>query len=365
MSDISPVLATLRERIDAVDDEIVGLLLKRASIALEVKEAKKDGKITVYSPQREREILERVRANATGGDFPLPALENIFTNIISAGRSLQNEMSVAYLGPTEASFAYHAAIKQFGDSVSYSAVLTLDELFARVERGDVHYAVVPDDYSRIAGKAEYLHRLMNADVQIIAEVSCAQRVVLCGVEKSIAKAKKVYGNPQLVALSSSWISVNLPEVELVVDNTLSSYQEMIQEDGVVVLALEATAERLGLPIIASGLEDAGSGEMRFLVLSREEASPTAPGEKCKTTLVCSVEDRSGILREILKPFASRAITLLGIHSYPIRHRSWEYVFLIEVVGHKADAPLVEVVDELGMLVTEVAVLGSYPISSLV
>ncbi len=59
----------LREKIEALDDEILRLLNKRAEIVLEVGKVKSEGKLNFYDPKRESEILNRLTSQ-NPGPFP-------------------------------------------------------------------------------------------------------------------------------------------------------------------------------------------------------------------------------------------------------------------------------------------------------
>ena len=83
-------LAPLRERIDAIDHEIVALLNERAQIALEIGRAKeRTGRRTVRDAGREAEVLERV-TNASAGLFPEPELVALYRKLIAATRRVQH-----------------------------------------------------------------------------------------------------------------------------------------------------------------------------------------------------------------------------------------------------------------------------------
>ena len=53
-------LKGFREKIDAVDDQIVELLAERASYVKEVGKRKKAAKLPEFRPEREVEIIERM-----------------------------------------------------------------------------------------------------------------------------------------------------------------------------------------------------------------------------------------------------------------------------------------------------------------
>ena len=62
-------IQSLRQRIEAVDDEILQLLNHRAGIVQEVGRVKSELKMAYYSPGREEEILQRLETE-TSGPFP-------------------------------------------------------------------------------------------------------------------------------------------------------------------------------------------------------------------------------------------------------------------------------------------------------
>ena len=83
-------LAPLRERIDAIDHEIVALLNERAQIALEIGRVKEQtGRRTVRDTTREAEVLERV-TSASAGLFPEPELVALYRKLIAATRRVQH-----------------------------------------------------------------------------------------------------------------------------------------------------------------------------------------------------------------------------------------------------------------------------------
>lgn len=83
-------VAPLRERIDAIDHEIVALLNERAQIALEIGRVKQvTGRRTVRDATREAEVLERV-THASAGLFPEPELVALYRKLIAATRRVQH-----------------------------------------------------------------------------------------------------------------------------------------------------------------------------------------------------------------------------------------------------------------------------------
>ena len=83
-------LDRLRRAIDELDRVLVKLLNQRAKYALEIGAVKKEVRIPVYSPEREREVIENVEKENRG---PLSAegLRRLYERIIDESRRLERE----------------------------------------------------------------------------------------------------------------------------------------------------------------------------------------------------------------------------------------------------------------------------------
>ncbi len=85
-------LVTARAAIDAVDAQIVHLLAERATLALQIGQAKQAAGLPVYVPEREAAVLARVATLATG---PLDAAmaARVFSAIVAETRALQTRQA--------------------------------------------------------------------------------------------------------------------------------------------------------------------------------------------------------------------------------------------------------------------------------
>ncbi|PIV30765.1 MAG: chorismate mutase, partial [Zetaproteobacteria bacterium CG02_land_8_20_14_3_00_50_9] len=114
-------LDALREAIDAVDDEILALIHRRAALASTVGERKiSNGDSPFYVPSREAKIIRRLLVRNTAeaqrshmSKIPDAAIHGIYREIIGACLALEHPMMIAYLGP-EGTFSHTAATRQFG-----------------------------------------------------------------------------------------------------------------------------------------------------------------------------------------------------------------------------------------------------------
>ena len=78
-----------RARIDAIDKQFLNLLSERANCAIAVGKIKGERKMTVFDPERERQVIQNVLRDNTGplGD---DALRRIFERIIDECRRIES-----------------------------------------------------------------------------------------------------------------------------------------------------------------------------------------------------------------------------------------------------------------------------------
>ncbi len=84
-------LEELRERIIAVDDEIIQLIGERRDLVLEIGRCKEALGLPVLDPAREARVVRRVaeRSRALGVDEEL--MRDVMRRIISSARQIQNQ----------------------------------------------------------------------------------------------------------------------------------------------------------------------------------------------------------------------------------------------------------------------------------
>ncbi|MDQ6968484.1 MAG: ACT domain-containing protein, partial [Mariprofundaceae bacterium] len=136
-------------------------------------------------------------------------------------------------------------------------------------------------------------------------------------------------------------------------------QQDVSESHCAAVASMVMAEKLALPVIAANIEDHHHNTTRFFVIGQHD-SP-ASGED-KTGLVIAVKDQPGALHGLIKPFAERNMGLTRIESRPSKKKLWEYVFFVDVQGHRDDQNMADAIAEVEAMGALVKVLGSYPVS---
>ncbi len=85
----------LRSRIDVIDEQLVRLLNVRVACAVEVGRLKHEAGVPIYQPDREAQVLGRVRKSATdlAGPLTAEAVVRIFERVIDETRRAERAAS--------------------------------------------------------------------------------------------------------------------------------------------------------------------------------------------------------------------------------------------------------------------------------
>lgn len=359
--DQEAALAALRDRIDNIDQALQRLLNERAAAAQEVAHVKlaanPEGEPFFYRPEREAQVLRRVKARNPG---PLADedVARLFREIMSCCLALEQPLTVAYLGP-EGTFTEAAAIKHFGHCARTRPLASIPEVFREVEAGSAHYGVVPVENSTEGVVNHTLDSFMGASLLIAGEVELRIHHHLLAPRTTAASdLQRIFSHQQSLAQCRAWLDAHWPQLERIpVASNAEAAARASREPGSAAIAGTMAAERYDLRPLASNIEDQPDNSTRFLVVGRQQVA--ASGHD-KTTLLVSMRNEPGALYRLLEPFHRHGISLTRLETRPARSGNWSYVFFIDCEGHCDDSPLAAVLDELEHLAIEVRSLGSYP-----
>ncbi len=348
-------LEQLRQRIDELDRQLVGLLNERTRVAIEIGRLKRETGDSIFAPDRETHVLERARA-LNQGPLPDPSLQAIYREIISAAIALQQPLKIAYLGPP-ATFTHQAARLRFGASVQYCSCDTISDVFASVEKKQADYGVVPIENSTEGAVTHTLDELAETSLKIVAEVylPIAHHLLARCPKEQI---QKIYSKPEVFGQCRRFLQSEMAGVELVpVSSTARAAELAANEPGAGALASAQAAEIYGLNIVASDVQDLRGNTTRFLVVGARCGQPTG---RDRTSLLFSVQHKVGALHRALGAFSQHNVNLCKIESRPNRARAWEYYFFVDVEGHADDSNVRAALEQLRHECTVLRVLGSYP-----
>jgi chorismate mutase/prephenate dehydratase len=353
-------LNLIRQRIDAIDAELLRLLSERAQCAQEVAVVKCADKTAChkhyYRPEREAEILRRIKAHNPG---PLGNEEvaRLFREIMSACLALEKPLSVGYLGPA-GTFTQAATHKHFGHSVNAIPLNTIADIFREVEAGACHFGVVPVENSTEGVVSHTLDNFIQSPLQIAGEVTLRIHQHLLSRDETCQTIKTLYSHQQSFAQCRLWLDRHLTTAQRVTVNSNAEAARLTaQQPGTAAIASEAAADLYDLHILARRIEDDPGNTTRFLIIGPDDAPPSG---RDKTSLLLSCRNESGGLHRLLTPLAEHGISMTRIESRPSRQGIWDYVFFIDLYGHRDHEHIAPVLQQLRQASNLFKILGSYP-----
>ncbi len=346
----------LRDGIDAVDEEILKLLNKRATIVLEIARIKRNNKAKFYSPERERQIIERL-TSLNKGPFPNNALKALYRELLSASLSLEEPLKIAYFGP-QATFTHLAALTHFGSSAAFIPMENIKGVFDAVDSGKAEFGVVPIENSSEGVISYTLDMFMDFDLKINAEIMLEVSHNLLSKSGNKSRIKKIYSHPPATAQCRRWLEANMSGIPVMEATSTAKAAELAsKEDDAAAIASELAAKVYALNFVEAHIEDSKHNITRFLVISKESYPKTG---KDKTSIMFSIKDRPGALYDILSPFKKAKINLTKIESRPSRRKAWEYIFFVDMEGHIEDKKVRKAIENMKEGCLYLKILGSYP-----
>ena len=345
-----------RDAIDALDREILARLSERARHAQAIGRLKDGSGAPAYRPEREAQVLARL-AEANPGPLPDESVAGIFRQIMSACLALERRLAIAYLGPP-GTFSHAAVARHFGAFVEAIPEGTIDEAFRAAESGRCDYAVVPVENSTEGAVGRTLDLMCTTDLSVVGEVKLRVRQNLITHARDLASVTRIYSHAQSFAQCVQWLARNLPAVpRVVVASNAEAARLAAAEPGAAAIAGEIAAATYDVPVLAAHIEDEPNNRTRFWVLGRQRVGASGRDE---TSLVMSAPNRPGAVHALLGPLAKHGVSMTRIESRPARTGRWEYLFFIDLTGHRDDPPVAAALAELAERAPYLKLLGSYP-----
>lgn len=355
---MSEELKKLRNEIDAIDEQILKLLSRRAEHAHAIGQLKEGG--VVYRPEREAQVLRSIKEK-NPGPLSSESVARLFREIMSACLALEKKLMVAYLGPA-GTFTQAAAIKHFGHAAETVPCNSIDEVFRKTEARSVEYAIVPVENSTEGAVAKTLDLMLQTPLKICGEVVLRVHQNLMSKTTDLKNIRKVYSHSQSLAQCHEWLNGNLAHAERIqVASNAEAARIAASDEFSAAVAGETAAELYKLNILAANIEDELNNTTRFWVIASHD---TPPSGKDKTSIVMTAKNRPGAIYELLAPLAKHNVSMSRLESRPSRTGLWEYVFFVDLEGHEQDKAVAAALEELKGIAAFLKVLGAYPVAVL-
>lgn len=266
---------------------------------------------------------------------------------------------VAYLGPP-GTFTEEAALS-YENKAQLIPFPSIGAVASAVDSGMAEEGVVAIENSIEGSVSETLDILIRESQLFIYRelVLPIEHHLLARPGTQPEEIKVILSHPQALGQCRRFLERCFPKAELLAAlSTSAAVQEAVERPGSAAIGTRRAAEIYEAQILANSIQDQRANVTRFVVLAANDAEPT---EDDKTSVAFAFEDdRPGLLVDVLKEFSSRGINLTKVESRPTKERLGEYIFLLDINGHRALAPARDALEAVKDRASFFKIFGSYP-----
>ncbi len=374
-------LNEIREKINATDDEIKSLYLKRMELVKQVAEYKKQSGKAVNDPYREKKILLRV-TDGEPEDMQI-YLKRVFDTLFETSKSYQSLNTVnsspvvdkingALLSGVK-EFSARARVACQGVEGAYSGIAaerlfeladisffkSFDAVFNAVENGFCKYGVLPIENS-YAGSVNQVYDLMKEHKFYIVR-SIRLPINHCLVAKQGAKIediKEICSHEQAISQCRKYLEKFPTATVNVCANTAVAARLVSETDrtDICAIASKESAERYGLKVLQHGIQDVGGNYTRFILITKD--LEIYKGAK-KISIMTTLSHTPGSLNKLLSKFSNVGINLTKLESRPITGSDFEFMFYFDFECDIAKKSTQSLLAELDLSAEQFTFLGAY------
>lgn len=361
-------LSEVRKEINAIDDELVKLFVRRLEVVKDVTEAKRASGTPVYDPAREREILSTV-AQKVGPEYENGALL-FFTTLFNISKARQREVlatgsrlereieqarretppkfptrAVVACQGTEGAYSQQAACRLF--TVPTIAYFTgFEDVFSAVEKGMCPYGVLPIENSSAGSVTPVYDLMVKHDFKIVRSTRLRIRhVLLARPGTKLEDIREVVSHPQGLAQCGAFLKKHRDWKTCPASNTAVSAR-MVASSGrgdMAAIASRECAELYGLDVLAENISDVPMNYTRFICISKKlEIYPDAK----KISIMLTLPHRPGVLYNVMAKFAAIRVNLTKLESRPIPGMDFEFRFTLDLEASPSDPHVIRLLAEL-------------------
>ncbi len=211
--------------------------------------------------------------------------------------------------------------------------------------------------------------LLEFELVIVGEAVVPVRLCLAALPgQRLDQVERVYSHVQALAQAERFLRTR-PWTLLTTYNTAAAARMVAErvERGAAAVVSPRAAERYGLEVLASGIEDTPDDRTRFLVVAQPGGwtpagagggSPTS-ATPMRTTLVLGLANEPGSLVRALRVLAEGGLNMSKLESRPLRGRAWQYVFWIDLDADAEEPEVARTLARMRMEASFMRILGAY------
>jgi chorismate mutase / prephenate dehydratase len=356
--DLNQHLKKLRDNIDKIDSEILGLINNRLLLGKEIGQVKQRKKTEVLDSSREKQVIDKI-LKENQGPAEDQLLKYIFNVIMTATKDIQKRQIISFLGP-EAGYPHIASLNYFKHSGRFVEQANIYEVFRNTYRNESRFGVVPVENSQEGSVSHTLDLFTEfQDLKICGEhyepVSY-DLISLTGEKKDI---KRIYCPSIASTQCKTWKNNNFPEINFIeLNNTSKAAEKAFQEKNSGIIVNSQAANIYSLQVVEKAIEDFPGNITRFLIIGRDIPEPS---NNDKTSIMFSTSHVPGALFNAIEPFNKAGLNMLKLESRPTKNENWNYYFFMDIQGSINDEIVKDTIEKMKKNTLSLTHLGSYPI----
>lgn len=345
-------ITELRNDINAIDEEICKLFVKRMNTAVGIAEYKKAHNLPVLDASRERAVLQKV-SNLTGEQFEAYA-RTLYQTLMDVSKAYQNEVigdetplskriaEVACAAPKV--FPKRASVSCQGCEGAYSQAAAeklfrapeivyhgdWDGVFRAVAGGLTEYGILPIENSTAGSVNRIYDLLAKHNVYIVRSVRVkVDHNLLALPGTKIEEIREIYSHEQAIQQCSELLA-SLENAHATPCTNTAVAAKMVAEGGdptKAALSSRLCARLYGLEPLIEGAQNSDANYTRFICIAKE---PEIYAGADRTSLMLELPHQPGSLFRILSLLNAVGANLTKLESRPIPGRDFEVMFYFDI-----------------------------------
>ena len=373
-------LSEIREKINAVDDQLLDLFLQRMDLSEEVAAYKNEHHQPILNKQREREILAKVAEKS--GDRERFSY-HLFSTIFELSRSRQAELITA---PTKVESLVKASLAAGGEVFPQTGLVacqgvegansqvacdrllprgnivyvkSFEAVFSAVESGLCKFGVVPIENSSNGSVRAIYDLIQRKKFSIVRSTRlCIRHELLALPGVKMDDITEIYSHEQAIGQCSKFLN-GLGGVRVIPCDNTAMAAKMVADSGsrhAAAISSHPCAALYGLQCVNDAIQDSDNNYTRFICITKD---PVIYAGANRISLIIACDNKPGALYEILSKLAALGINMTKLESCPVTGRNFEFIFFLELEASVHEPGVLPMLEELERSCANFQFLGSY------
>lgn len=273
-----------------------------------------------------------------------------------------NEVVCLGMGGSYSEIAKDKLFKEYDLYLYQRSLNSIKECIEYVDEFSNAIAVLPVETSYKGIIRETIDNLImtkNQNIQILAETNIPVNDCILSKTTEFYSIMGLIANPNALAKCKRFVKEEMPrQLNVVMAESMDESARLLSNYNLTysIIGTHKTAELYNLNVLKEHIEDDKDNNRRFIVIGDAQTQPTGHD---KTSLVVFIEDRQGILMDIIQVFVKYGLNITQINSKMMNNKSDEQAVFIDFDGHKNDEIVQNLLRDLQLICRNTRVIGSY------